>query len=99
MLDIREVEDDDDGSAVLRVAGELDLSTAPMLRDELERLVSAGRTQIVIDVTDLEFIDSSGISVLVRTYRRGGRLSLQNPRTSVRRPLEISGVHRYIDLR
>jgi len=55
---------------ILRVQGELDCVSAPDLRAELERLVADGRQEIMVDLSDLELIDSSGIGALVGLYKR-----------------------------
>lgn len=54
---------------VVRVSGELDLSTAPELQDRLSELCSGDRS-VVLDLTDLSFIDSSGLGVLVSAHKR-----------------------------
>ena len=79
--------------ARVRLAGELDYGTAPRLRSALARLAGA---DCVVDCTDLTFIDSLGIGVLVRyaiaSEDRHHRLVLCNLREGVRRTLEVSGV-------
>ncbi|MGD9736317.1 MAG: STAS domain-containing protein [Solirubrobacterales bacterium] len=57
---------DDSDSRVIRVSGELDLSTVPSLERELEAAISRPDRGVVVDLSDLEFIDSTGIAVLVR---------------------------------
>jgi stage II sporulation protein AA (anti-sigma F factor antagonist) len=77
----------------VRLAGELDYGTAPRLRAALARL---GGADCVIDCSDLTFIDSLGIGVLVRYSvafaHRHERLVLVDLRDWVRRTLEVSGV-------
>src|SRR4051812_24710457 len=71
------------GRAVLRLAGELDATTCGLLRDALEAQLRAGRPRLVVDMAELEFIDSSGLSVLaefaVKAARSGGQLALAAP--------------------
>jgi anti-sigma B factor antagonist len=55
---------------VLAVAGELDLASAPALEDELDKALNGGTSQIVVDLRELEFIDSTGLSVLVKAHQR-----------------------------
>ncbi|GAB3587843.1 anti-sigma factor antagonist [Calidifontibacter terrae] len=50
---------------VVHVAGEIDLSTAPKLRAELTRSIEEGHRQIVLDIIDVPFLDSTGLGVLV----------------------------------
>ena len=54
-----------DGRAVVAVGGEIDVYTAPKLRDQITELVGAGSYNIVIDLEAVEFLDSTGLGVLV----------------------------------
>jgi anti-sigma B factor antagonist len=54
-----------DGRAVVAVGGEIDVYTAPQLRDAITELVGAGKFHIVIDLEGVEFLDSTGLGVLV----------------------------------
>ena len=56
------------GEAVLRLEGELDLVTAPMLRDELARHQARG-VRIVLDLSGIEFLDSTGLVLLMEVAR------------------------------
>jgi anti-sigma B factor antagonist len=92
-----------DGEAVVRAAGELDVNTAPELREQLARLVSEGTRQIVVDLTDVSFVDSTALSVLVSALKRlrqaDGDLQLASPNASVRRVFEITGLTRLFTIR
>lgn len=54
-----------DGRAVVAVGGEIDVYTAPKLRDSISELVGAGNYNIVVDLEAVEFLDSTGLGVLV----------------------------------
>ena len=54
-----------DGKTVVAVAGEIDVYTAPKLRDKITELVAAGSYDIVVDMQQVEFLDSTGLGVLV----------------------------------
>lgn len=54
-----------DGRAIVSVGGEIDVYTAPKLRDRITELVAEGTYHIVIDLEDVEFLDSTGLGVLV----------------------------------
>ncbi|QIK74622.1 STAS domain-containing protein [Nocardioides piscis] len=56
---------EEDGRAVVAVGGEIDVYTAPKLRDQITELVSNGSYNIVIDLEAVEFLDSTGLGVLV----------------------------------
>lgn len=60
----------DGGVAVVRLSGEVDVYTAPLLRDYLVELVDAGHCHLVMDLAELVFLDSSGLAVLAGAWRR-----------------------------
>jgi anti-sigma B factor antagonist len=84
--------------AVLRVAGELDAATGPVLRSRLVELVDEGVRHIVLDLGDVPFLDSSGLGVLVTGLKRlriaGGTLRLAGCRPPVRAVLKITSLDR-----
>jgi anti-sigma B factor antagonist len=88
-----------DGVRVVAVRGELDLSTAPELEAPLDQALGDEGTSVLIDLTECEFIDSTGIAMIVRAWQRlegeggGGRLAISNQNEQVRRVLEISGLN------
>ena len=84
----------EDGSAcVLALAGELDLSNTSSFSSELERLEAAGMP-VKIDLGELEFIDSTGIAILVGAHQRlGERLTVAPSRSeAVKRVLALTGL-------
>ena len=54
-----------DGKTIVAVGGEIDVYTAPKLRDKLSELVATGSYDIVVDMHEVEFLDSTGLGVLV----------------------------------
>ncbi|WP_165978253.1 STAS domain-containing protein [Actinomadura darangshiensis] len=90
----------DGGRAVLRLCGELDIACSDDLRRHLNEARREHGDHLVLDMTDLEFMDSHGLSVIVAYYKSataaGGSLVLAGPRPIVRRALEITGLHRRI---
>jgi anti-sigma B factor antagonist len=59
-----------DGWQVLRLAGEVDVATAPRLRDRLVQLVTTGPATVVVDLSGVTFIDSMGLGALVSGLKR-----------------------------
>jgi anti-sigma B factor antagonist len=57
---------------LIRVSGELDLANASTLEDELDRAMGNGNGEVVIDMEDLSFIDSTGIALLINAIGRDG---------------------------
>ncbi|MFG1778011.1 STAS domain-containing protein [Micromonospora sp. NPDC049051] len=88
--------DRDGGATRLRLAGELDLSTAPELNAAIDRLVDAGKRRLLVDLTDLTFCDSTGIAAFVRGDNRvaadGGWLRVTGARGRVDRLLQVTGL-------
>lgn len=79
-MDVSVLSRDDGDRTIVSVGGEIDVYTAPVMRDKLAALHDAGRTDLVIDLTLVRFMDSTGLGVLVGTLKRvrlaGGRLVL-----------------------
>ena len=84
------------GHRTLAPFGDLDLATAPRLRQELVDATADGPTLVVLDLEQVEFLDSVGISVIIGGYKRleygGSRLHLAAPRAIVRRVLGLTRV-------
>jgi anti-anti-sigma factor len=84
-----------DECTVVQVSGELDIATAPALCDHLLALIRNGHP-IVLELTGVEFMDSSGLEVLLRCHRSAERsgtgLVLRRPSHRVVRLLELSGL-------
>jgi anti-sigma B factor antagonist len=91
-----------DGTATVSVRGEVDVYTAPQLRDRLYAVVADGVTHVVLDLAAMTFIDSTGLGVIVGTLKRlreaGGDLVLRSPSRSTRKVLEITGLTRIVEI-
>ena len=59
-----------EGRTVVEVSGEIDVYTAPKLRESLLNLVDSGNYQLIIDMEGVEFLDSTGLGVLVGGLKR-----------------------------
>jgi anti-sigma B factor antagonist len=85
---------DDGADYVVSLEGEVDLYTAPELKQELHRLVGEGAKRIVIDMTQTTFIDSTTLGVLLSVVKRvrpeGGAVVLVCPDRNVKRIFEIT---------
>lgn len=88
------------GATVLVVRGELDIAAAPLLRDRIAEAVAGGGTEIVCDMAGVNFVDSSGLSVLVSAHKRAlagaVRFVLANPQRQLLRLLDVSGTRDYL---
>jgi anti-anti-sigma factor len=87
-----------DGIRVIAIRGELDLGTAPALEGPLEETVGNGDSPVMIDLTECEFIDSTGIAMIVRAWQKvdssesDSSLVICGQNEQVHRVLEISGL-------
>jgi anti-sigma B factor antagonist len=84
-------------AALIAVSGEVDLSTSPKLRTACMDAAQAGATTVRIDLGNVTFLDSSGISVLVQAQKRleseGSALVLHRVSGQTRRVLDIAGLN------
>jgi anti-anti-sigma factor len=84
------------GATVVTVSGELDLTTGGTLEEQLQQLRNAEAQLVIVDLRGVEFMDSTGLSVLVRAHQRaaeaGHRFALVNGGSQVRRLLDITGI-------
>ena len=95
--DLVTIDISDDGPGVrLTAAGEIDSTSAPVLKERLEALLDAGATDVVIDLTGITFLDSAGLCVLAAAYRRATaeniHLRVLASSRAVMRPLQITGL-------
>lgn len=84
------------------VRGEVDIATSPLLRRQLDRFVDSDEP-IVVDVSEMTFIDSSGLGVLVEMLQRRragtrGPVTLHGMQEPVRRVFEITGLTELFEL-
>lgn len=86
--------DVDDVTAVVDVSGEVHVSTASEFSRRLNETIVRGRRYLVLDLSDVAFIDSTGLSVLLNALRRvtraGGRMTLVCTNPTVLRLFEIT---------
>lgn len=87
---------------VVHVAGEIDVYTAPTLREELAGLVDDGTTDIVVDLTEVSFMDSTGLGVLVGALKRvrttGGDLRLVIDQEKVLKVFRITALTQVFEI-
>jgi anti-sigma B factor antagonist len=86
----------DADSILCRVSGDVDISCSPALREQLLAALEPPRPRLVLDLSEVTFMDASGLGALMAARRRslllGGGLRLVAPSSSVRRVLEASGL-------
>ena len=90
------------GSAcVVKLAGEIDLYNAPDVRNALAKACADSPERVVVDLSDVEFIDSTALGVLIEARRQlmnNRAFLLAAPGLETRRALEISGLDRHFSV-
>ncbi|MGO9343343.1 MAG: STAS domain-containing protein [Acidimicrobiales bacterium] len=86
-----------DGTAVVVVAGEIDVYTSPLLQERLVEVLRDGISSIVLDLSAVTFLDSTGLGVLITCLKRcrsaEGDLVLVTAQPNVLKVLEITGLN------
>lgn len=89
-----------DGVVVLRPEGRLNMVAAPDLREQLHTMVRAGNTRVVVDLSAVETIDSSGLGALISGLKAarqgGGDLRIAAPSEQARAVLELTNLNRVL---
>jgi anti-sigma B factor antagonist len=87
---------------VLEIGGEVDVYTAPKLRERLMAMVNGGDKHVVVDLGRVEFLDSTGLGVLVGAHRRlrarDGSLDLVCPHERLLKVFRITGLDNVFDI-
>jgi anti-sigma B factor antagonist len=94
VLDVESV----DSACIVKLAGELDLYNADLVREALSGAVADGAERVVVDLGEVEFIDSTALGVLIEArtkLRNRGAFLLAAPGLETRRALQISGLDRH----
>ncbi len=93
-----EVDESRPPHVVVAVSGEVDIATAPKLREKLVELASHGAQQVVVDLDDVDFLDSTGLGVLIGGMKRlrglEGDLTLVCTQPRILKVFEITGLNR-----
>jgi anti-anti-sigma factor len=92
----------DGDRATVALRGELDLSGVDRAREAMEQAQAGGVTLVILNLSELDFIDSTGLEVILRAARRahdsGGRLVVRSPSRYVRRLLEMTAIDQSLDI-
>jgi anti-sigma B factor antagonist len=90
------------GYAVVEVGGEIDVYTAPRLRESLNEVTGSGQKHVVVDLGRVDFIDSTGLGVLVGVDRRlrgsDGSIKIVAPHEKLMKIFRIAGLEAVFDM-
>ncbi len=96
-------EPQENGRHIIAVAGEIDLYTAPDLKQLLTQVIEDGASGVVMDLSETTFLDSTGLGVLIgglkRLRSRDGALAVVNVDDSISRTFEITGLDQIFTIR
>ncbi len=86
----------DDDTHIVAVSGEIDLFTAPEFKQRMSAPIDAGRSRLVVDLSDTTFIDSSSLGVLIGAHRRlalrGGSLVVACENEAIAKTFKVTGL-------
>lgn len=89
-----------DAEVVVGVHGEIDVATAEALWHDLAAVMRSNTGRLVLDLSGTEFVDSSGLQIFARAWRKlqeqGSELVLRGPQRNVRTVLRVSGFDQFI---
>lgn len=85
---------DDSGVTILDLSGEVDVSQAPHLRNILTKLLDQGNGRLLVNMADVAYIDSAGLSVLIAAHRKAqganGAFGLSSPQATVQKVFNLT---------
>jgi anti-sigma B factor antagonist len=91
-----------EGVTILALGGEVDVYTSPRLKQEMTDLISTGTRKLVIDLTEVQYLDSTGLGVLIGGLKRArehdGDLRLICDNLRILRIFEITGLTKIFDI-
>jgi len=91
-----------EGVAVIALGGEADVYTSPRIKQEIVDLLNNGTSKLVVDLTGVEYLDSTGLGVLIgglkRARERDGDLKLICDNVRILRIFEITGLTKIFDI-
>lgn len=91
-----------DGIFVFRISGEININTSPDVKRSFDRVVKEKHDRVIIDLAQVEYVDSSGLATLVEAYKNlksyGGKLKLAAISSKVRGLFEITKLDKLFDI-
>ena len=92
----------DPRASIIDIQGEIDVYTAPQLKQQILDLLDRGVNHVIVNLTGVEYLDSTALGVLIgglkRLRERDGTLDIICPNTRIRRIFEITGLDKIFDI-
>jgi anti-anti-sigma factor len=83
---------DPSGTPTLKLSGELDIASIGPIRASIDALVATRPERVVVDLTELRFLDSSGLSLLLVIADQVAEVELRNPSAMIRKIIDLTGL-------
>jgi anti-sigma B factor antagonist len=91
-----------DTTNILEIEGEIDVYTSPQLKQDIVQLAERGMKHLIIDLSKVDYLDSTGLGVLIGGLKRlreaEGNLVLVSPSMRILRIFEITGLDKIFDI-
>lgn len=91
-----------DGMSILKITGDVDLYSSPQVRKQVVSLISKTNKNLLVDLAEVTYMDSSGVATLVEalqlTKKLGGKLKLFSLGTTVKDVFELSRLDKVFDI-
>jgi len=79
---------------VIELSGEIDVSCAPQLKELLQGLIDEGKNQLLVNLADVPFMDSSGLGIFINAFKRnkqtGGAIKFASPQDALRKVFSLT---------
>jgi anti-anti-sigma factor len=87
------------GTAVIGLSGDLDMTSVQQARAAIDAALAGRPGQVILDASGLDYMDSSGIALLVQVTRMADDVQLRNPSPIVRQLIELTGLSEILHIR
>lgn len=89
-------------TSMVSIKGEIDIYSIEKFRESIEKEIKTQATQIILDCTELSYMDSTGMGVLIelrnKTKEMGQKMIMMNPRPNIKKLLALTGVDKIIEI-
>lgn len=89
-------------TSMVSIKGEIDIYSIEKFRESIEKEIQTQATQIILDCSELSYMDSTGMGVLIelrnRTKEMGQKIIMMNPRPNIKKLLALTGVDKIIEI-
>ena len=89
---------DESGTPVVTIAGELDLSNTGEARAAIDAALTGQAQRLILELSELQYMDSSGIALLAITAQRAHQIEVRDPSPIVRRLIELTGLEQILQM-